>query len=108
MWLVGTVTAIKFLKGSGGKAQVQLLLTSISSDERDLLVDSLLYSAVNTRGTSLQDEFAYKCDDWPFALLQLALVYPRVRIKAKKRPNPPHDGIYIVTDVLKGRWGRTP
>jgi len=83
MWLVGTVTAIKFLKGSGGKAQAQLLLTSISPDERDLLVDSLLYSAVNTRGTPLPDEFAYKCDDWLFALLQLAPVYPQVRIRRK-------------------------
>jgi len=83
MWLVGTVTAIKFLKSSGGKAQAQLLLTSISPDERDLLVDSLLYSAVNTRRTPLQDEFAYKCDDWLFALLQLTPVYPQVRIRRK-------------------------
>jgi len=60
------------------------LLTSISPDERDLLVDSLLYSAVNTRRTPLQDECAYKCDDWLFALLQLAPVYPQVRIRRKK------------------------
>jgi len=84
MWLVGTVTAIKFLKGSGGNAQAQLLLTSISPDERDLLVDSPLYSAVNTRRTTLQDECAYKCGDWLFALLQLAPVHPQVRIRRKK------------------------
>jgi len=107
MWLVGTVTATKFLKGSGGKAQAQLLLTSISPDERDLLVDSLLYSAVNTRRALFQDEFAYKCDDWLFALLLLAPVHPQVRIRRKKRPNPPHDGIHLVTDLFKGRWGRT-
>ena len=84
MWLVGTVTAIKFLKGSGGKAQAQLLLTPISPDERDLLVDSLLYSAVNTRRTPLQDECAYECDDWLFALLQFVPVYPQVRIRREK------------------------
>jgi len=108
MWLVGTVTAIKFLKGSGGKAQAQPLSTSISPDERDLLVDSLLYSGVNTRRTSLQDECVYECDDWLFALLQFAPVYPQVRIRRKKRPNPPHDGIHLVTDLFKGRWGRAP
>jgi len=32
-------------------------------DERTSLVDSLPYSAVNTRRTSLQDAFAYNCDD---------------------------------------------
>jgi len=26
--------------------------------------------------------------------------------KTKKGPNPPHDGIHLVTDVLKGRWVR--
>jgi len=77
-----TVTAIKFLKGSGGKAQA---LTSISPDERDLLVDSLLYSAVNTRRMPLQDECAYECDDWLFTLLQFAPVYPEVRIRREKK-----------------------
>jgi len=86
MWFVGTVTAIKFLKGSGGKTKAQLLLTSISPDERDLLVDSLLYPAVNTRRTPLQDEFAYKYDDWLFALLQLAPVHPQGRIRRNKPP----------------------
>jgi len=53
-------------------------------DERDLLVDSPLYSAVNTRRPPLQDECAYKCDDWLFALLQFAPVYPQVRIRRNK------------------------
>jgi len=90
--------------------------TSISPDERDSLVDSLPYSAVNTRRRSLQDAFAYKCDDWLldwlldwlFALLQLAPVYSQVRIRRKKRPNLLRDDIHLVTDLLKGRWGRTP
>jgi len=52
--------------------------------ERDLHVDLLLYSAVNTPRTSLQDASAYKCNDWPFALLQPAPVNPQVRIRRKK------------------------
>ena len=90
-WFVGTVTHINifsrprvasFHPGSTG---ITLGLRSVSSDERDLLVDSLLYSAVNTRRMSLQDEFAYKYDDWLFALLQHAAVYPQVRIRRKKK-----------------------
>ena len=53
-------------------------------DECDLLVDSLPYSAVNTRRTPLQDAFVHKCDDWLFALLQLAPVYLQVRVRRKK------------------------
>ena len=68
-----------------GKSIPGITLTSISPSERDFLVDSLSYSAVNTRRTSVQDEFAYKCDDWLFALLQLAPVCPQVRIRRKKK-----------------------
>jgi len=82
---------LRLVKPGSVKPQLALL------HERDLLVDSSLYSAVNTRRTSLQDAFAYKCDDWLFALLQLAPVNPQVRIRQKK------DQIYRTVVFISSR-----
>jgi len=80
-------------------------------DECDLLVDSVPCSAVNTRRTPLQDAFVHKCDDWLFAWSCSSHQLSTGAGKAEKRPKPPHNGIHLVTDLLRGRWGqwgRTP